>query len=81
MATYPAPTTADVVRRLYDKHSLWIIAIPTVTCNFAYRVIDVQCDPSNEIEKLPYTGVSAQDYNTPTEAYKAAIEYTLDQLI
>lgn len=75
------PTISDVVMWLYEKHKLWILPLPTVTGHFAYKVLDVQLDPENTIERPPYTDVSANDYNTPTEAYEAAIEYTLNHLI
>ena len=78
---FSAPTIAEVVMWLYEKHSLWILPIPTVTGHFAYKILDVQLDPENKIERPPYTGVSAMDYNSPTEAYEAAIEYCLTNLI
>ena len=74
-------TIAEVVMWLYEKHSLWMLALPTVTGYFAYKIVDVQIDPENEIERPPYKDVSANDYNSPTEAYEAAIEYCLTNLI
>lgn len=68
-----APSIAEVLMYLYDIHKLWILALPTVTGNFAYKIIDVQLDPENEIQRPPYDNVSAYDYNTPTEAYQEAI--------
>ena len=76
-----APTIAEVIMWLYEKHSLWLLAIPTVTGHFAYKIVDVQLDPENTIERPPYKDVSAEDYNSPTEAYSAAIKYTLKNLI
>ena len=78
----PVQTTiSDVVMWLYEKKSLWILALPTVTGHFAYKILDVQLDPKNPIERPPYKDVSANDYNSPTEAYEAAIEYCLTELI
>jgi hypothetical protein len=76
-----APTISEVVMWLYEKKSLWILALPTVTGHFAYKIVDVQLDPKNPIERPPYKDVSANDYNSPTEAYEAAIEYCLTNLI
>ena len=79
--SYSAPTLGAVIMWLYEEHSLWILPIPTVTGHFAYKILDVQLDPENEIERPPYTGVSAMDYNLPTEAYEAAIEYVLTKIL
>lgn len=76
-----APTIAEVVMWLYKKHSLWIIIIPTVTGNFAYKVIDVQLNPEKVIERPPYKDVSAEDFSEPTDAYLGAIEDILNNLI
>lgn len=80
-STSVLPTIGDVVMWLYEKHSLWILILPTVTGYFAYKIVDVQLNPEKPIERPPYNNVSANDYNSPTEAYKAAIEYTLKNLI
>lgn len=71
----------QVVMWLYKKHSLWIIIIPTVTGNFAYKVIDVQLNPEKVIERPPYKDVSAEDFSEPTDAYLGAIEDILNNLI
>ena len=78
---YEAPTIADVIMWLYEKHNLWILPLPTITGYFAYKIVDVQLNPDKPIERPPYKDVSAHDYSTPTEAYEAAIEYTLKNLI
>ena len=76
-----APTIAEVVMWLYEKYSLWILVLPTVTGDFAYKVVDIQLDPEKSIERPPYKDVSANDYDSPTQAYSAAIEYVLKNLI
>lgn len=78
---YNAPTIAEVIMRLYEERSLWILALPTVTGYFAYKIIDVQDNPEKPIERPPYKDVSAHDYNSPAEAYEAAIEYCLTNLL
>ena len=75
------PTIAEVIMWLYKNYKIWIISIPTATCHFAYKIIDIQCDSSKEIERPPYKDVSAYDYESPIQAYEAAIEYALQKLI
>lgn len=72
-----APTIAEVVMWLYEKHSLWLLALQTVTGHFAYKIVDVHLNPETPIERPPYKNVDGADYNTPTEAYEAAIEFVL----
>lgn len=62
-----APTIAEVVMWLYEKHEIWI---------------EVSAD--NDCEKFQYViSDECSEYNckSPTEAYEAAIEYTLKNLI
>ena len=42
---YTAPTIAEVVMWLYEKHSLWILPLPTVCGYFAWKIIDMQDNP------------------------------------
>ena len=60
-----APTIAEVIMWLYDKHGIWI---------------EVYYDNS---KKEFYTVLDGEEYkfNSPTEAYKAAIEYVLTKII
>lgn len=67
---YSAPTIAEVVMWLYEKHGIWI-----------------SVDPENDTDTWFFT-ISYNNsetifgnYSTPTEAYEAAIEYTLNNLI
>lgn len=78
---YSSPELGEIIMWIYDVHKLWILPIPTVTGYFAYKILDVQLDPSNIIERPPYTGVSALDYHNPIEAYEAAIEEILEGII
>lgn len=75
------PTIADVLTWLHEKHELWIIILPTDCCYFTYKVIDVQCNPENIIERPPYDVGCAYDYRTPTEAYIDAIKECLTKTI
>ena len=60
-----APTIAEVLMWLYEKHGIWI---------------EVYYDNG---KKEFYTVLNGEEYkyNLPTEAYKAAIDYCLTNLI
>ena len=73
------PTIAEVVMWLYEKHSIWVKVTPIpysdnlthwrwehVSTNYATRSLNWKKE---------------QDYMSPKEAYEAAIEYTLKNLI
>ena len=62
---YPAPSIAEVVMWLYDKHDSWITVSYNYFCGFMWEV----------------QGVTKAEFFTPTECYTAAIEYTLNNLI
>ena len=83
--TVNAPTIAEVVMWLYEKHGIWInvwsdtnLDLPEwkTTAKWFYVV---NCDLSDSYN--PQTGKPKQLFNSPTEAYEAAIEYTLNILI
>ena len=67
---YSAPTIGDVVMWLYEKHGIWIAVV---------RFKDHSAD-NNEKPTFRHNFLF-KDYNSPTEAYEAAIEYTLNNLI
>lgn len=67
---YNAPTIAEVVMWLYEKHGIWIgVEASDDFTMFCFRV------RKKEVSRLSF------DYNSPTEAYEAAIEYTLNNLL
>ena len=75
---YYAPTIAEVVMWLYEKHGVWLHATmsfkefsPYIQCDWNYRQDNIK----DVLEFMK------QMYNSPTEAYTAAIEYTLTKLI
>jgi hypothetical protein len=76
-----APEQWQVVEWLRIKHGIWILVLPTVCGYYAYKIVDVQLDPANPIERPPYSNVNGVDYNTPQEAYSAAFDYILKNLI
>jgi hypothetical protein len=79
---YPAPTIAEVVMWLYEKHEIWISINKLNDSKF---FINIVLKDNTKIIK----GVTVDDvefrkvhyFNSPTEAYEAAIEYTLNNLI
>jgi hypothetical protein len=74
-----APTIADVVMWLYEKHGIWIMVN-----NWKEHVLD---DDDNILEKTHLftwfiTGEAEErTFNSPIEAYEAGIEYILTKLI
>ena len=73
---YPAPIIAEVVMWLYEKHEIWIYVPPS-----KYGKLDKFMGwiivPSNGTTR----DHSTKNFNSPTEAYEAAIKYTLKNLI
>jgi len=74
-----APTIADVVMWLYEKHGIWIsvnkdINIKWSNNYFNYNII-------SENKGSAFSDIGGTQPNSPTEAYEAAIEYTLNNLI
>lgn len=67
------PTITEVVMWLYEKHGIWIGVQP----NEPY----VDDDWCFTIFKDLKNNNSLEGYNSPTEAYEVAIEYTLKNLI
>ena len=80
IASYPRPTQEGLKNILRKTHFLYVLVIPTVTCSWTFKIIDVQCDPQNEIERPPYSGVDAYDYNTYEEAMEAGLKQVLNQI-
>jgi hypothetical protein len=73
---YPAPTIADVVMWLYEKHGIWVVSsyelnVETNKREWFWVII-------KEGEEIAY---QYKDFNSPTEAYQDAIDYVLKNLI
>lgn len=72
-----APTIADVVMRLYKKHDIWISVEPFMqqqgNCVYVYKIFK-----DSFIDTISR---GSMGYNSPTEAYEAAITYALENLI
>ena len=66
-----APTISEVVMWLYEKHGIWISVEYSENVKWCSKIVIF---PKKFIEELMNNG-------SPTEAYEAAIEYTLINLI
>lgn len=71
-----APTIAEVIMWLYEKHGIWIVS----SCELAENNVSkewfwIAIKDGEEI------GYNYGGYNSPTEAYEAAIEHTLKNII
>lgn len=80
---YPSPTIAEVVMWLYEKHGIWIEVrhIKTFNVNRFHVIIWDYKDTSDYMTIHCDNGVGYEVWDSPTEAYEAAIEYTLNKLI
>ena len=77
-----APTITEVVMWLYEKYGIWIVVSTTISKQFIYKCIDMSGEKDQSKSNYP-TCISKDGtyYNSPTEAYEAAIEYTLKNLM
>ena len=78
--SYPRPTQEGLKNILRKNHFLYVLLIPTVTCCWTFKIIDIQCDPQNEIERPPYSGVDAFDYSTYEEAVESGLKEALTKI-
>lgn len=64
---YYAPIIAEVIMWLYEEHGIWIEVTTDFNDKFCWLI--------------KKANASLLNYNSPTEAYSKAIEYTLINLI
>ena len=77
---YPAPTIAEVVMWLYEKHNIWIYVDSHEFGKWCYNYKFNR--PHKLSSKITENGqFGLDDYNTPTEAYENAIKFVLENLI
>lgn len=71
-----APTTSEVVMWLYEKHDIWVVVNVDIQNRWYFELFNLKDKRNAEI-------LTDDEYwfNSPTEAYEAAIEYTLNNLI
>ena len=75
---FNAPTIVSVVMWLYEKHGIWISVQPTsIVGKFQFRTYYNNKGVMNQ----HWNDSMGKEFNSPTEAYEAAIEYTLKNLI
>ena len=78
--TVNAPTIAEVVMWLYEKHGIWVHVDSHEFSKWCYHYrYNRPHELSSKITENGQFGLD--DFNTPTEAYEAAIEYVLNNLI
>ena len=70
-----APTIAEVVMWLYEKHGVWTVVNVNIMGSWYFEHFDLK-EKRNAQFKPTDT-----HYDSPTEAYEAAIEYTLKNLL
>lgn len=72
-----APTICQAVMWLYEKHGIWI----DVSLNQFSKPKDLQWMYSIVFTKECTYSHSSKSFNSPTEAYEAAIKHTLENLL
>lgn len=70
-----APTVAEVVMWLYEKHEIWL------EIRFAddYKIFFYDIINTKNLKAI--TSKSVSHFNSPTEAYENAIKYCLEKII
>lgn len=71
--TFSAPTITEVIMWLYEKHGIWIGVEPRNEAKWKFNIYTKTVTTTNNI--------ALAEHNSPTEAYSAAILYTLNNLI
>lgn len=93
----PLPTIAEVVMWLYEKYGIWIHILPQDKSAIDFRVesseypslalfiLIIKYEKNLSMKEILNSSDPTSDlfmhYDEPTEAYLAAIEYTLKNLI
>ena len=75
---FAAPTIAEVVMWLYEKHGIWVY------CEINKDKFYAKAKKVKSNWRRVVSGVVNNEnilFNSPTEAYEAGIEYTLNNLI
>lgn len=75
-----APSQTELQGWIRENHHLHPVIIPTVSCAWTFKIVDIQCDPENQIERPPYKEVHAVDYTTYEEALEEALYEMLTQI-
>ena len=83
---FAAPTVAEVVMWLYEKHGIWISVECDVYGKLWYAKFTVASKSLWENEDKRHEVLTSfrkfyNEHDTPTKAYEAAIKHTLNNLI
>lgn len=79
--TYVNINISEVIMWLYEKHGIWI-SVKTIKWNYEYNTIRFNYNVYKFNDKSPSDIIdTVYDFNSPKEAYLAAIEYTLTKLV
>lgn len=70
------PTIAEVVMWLYEKYGIWVVVDNLIDNKFYFSHRDTKTN-----NYASRSGCNEEGYESPTEAYEAAILYTLNNLI
>lgn len=80
-----APTISEVIMWLYEKHGIWIYPLPIDDDMKLWQARIIKGEPfnklSNTLKIISHGEISYKSMYSPAEAYEAAIEYTLNNLI
>ena len=68
-------TISDVVMWLYEKHGIWTVVNVNIMGSWYFEHFDLKEKRNAEFKPTD------THYDSPTEAYEAAIEYTLKNLL
>ena len=74
--TISAPTIAEVVMWLYEKHRIWVVVDNLIDNKFYFSHRDTKTN-----NYASRSGCNEEGYESPTEAYEAGIRYVLSNLI
>ena len=77
--TYIDITIAEIVMWLYEKHGIWIGINKDTSVKWANDYFNFHIQGKNG--ESAFSDVGGTQPNSPTEAYEAAIKYTLKNLI
>ena len=72
---YSAPTIAEVVMWLYEKYGIWTVVNVNIMGSWYFEHFDLKEKRNAEFKPTD------THYDSPTEAYEAAVEYTLKNLL
>ena len=77
------PTIADVVMWLYEKHGIWVYTYFLGLSYSCYVIQKIQkTNPTQPLIQLVKDSITYDElFNSPQEAYSAAFDYILNELI